>query len=109
MPRGQRAAIGGAEPPVPARTTRMGTAVLCRTFSIVLARVETEGEARAKLGPLKQKFGALLGGRRLSYHRVKEDGVYIWRVRSAGLTETDASELCDKIEGAGGDCTADPQ
>ena len=80
-----------------------------RNFSIVLARVETEGEARAKLGPLKQKFGALLGGRRLSYHRVKEDGVYIWRVRSAGLTETDASELCDKIEGAGGDCTADPQ
>ena len=80
-----------------------------RNFSIVLARVETEGEARAKLGPLKQKFGALLGGRRLSYHRVKEDGVYIWRVRSAGLTETDASELCDKIEGAGGDCTANPQ
>ena len=80
-----------------------------RNFSIVLARVETESEARAKLGPLKQKFGALLGGRRLSYHRVKEDGVYIWRVRSAGLTETDASELCDKIEGAGGDCTADPQ
>ena len=80
-----------------------------RNFSIVLARVETESEARAKLGPLKQKFGALLGGRRLSYHRVKEDGVYIWRVRSAGLTEGDASDLCDKIEGAGGDCTAAPQ
>ena len=77
-----------------------------RNFSVVLARVETEGEARAKLGPLKQKFGALLGGRRLNYHRVKEDGVYIWRVRSPGLTEDDATEICEKIESAGGDCTA---
>ena len=80
-----------------------------RTFSIVLARVETEGEARAKLGPLKQKFGAMLGGRKLNYHRVKEDGVYIWRVRSPGLSEDDASEICEKIERAGGDCTASSQ
>ena len=106
------AATQTAKPPTPADPTPPAAEAEPsgrRNFSIVLARVETEGEARAKLGPLKQKFGALLGGRRLSYHRVKEDGVYIWRVRSAGLTETDASELCDKIEGAGGDCTADPQ
>ena len=107
------AAMQPAKPPTPAADPAPTAAEAepsgRRNFSIVLARVETEGEARAKLGPLKQKFGALLGGRRLSYHRVKEDGVYIWRVRSAGLTETDASELCDKIEGAGGDCTADPQ
>ena len=106
------AATQTAKPPTPADPTPPAAEAEPsgrRNFSIVLARVETEGEARAKLGPLKQKFGALLGGRRLSYHRVKEDGVYIWRVRSAGLTETNASELCDKIEGAGGDCTADPQ
>ena len=96
-------------PADPAQTAAEAEPSGRRNFSIVLARVETESEARAKLGPLKQKFGALLGGRRLSYHRVKEDGVYIWRVRSMGLTETDASELCDKIEGAGGDCTADSQ
>ena len=80
-----------------------------RNFSVVLARVETEGEARAKLGPLKQKFGALLGGRRLNYHRVKEGGAYVWRVRSPGLTEDDATEICEKIESAGGDCTASSQ
>ena len=77
-----------------------------RNFSVVLARVETEGEARAKLGPLKQKFGAALGGRRLNYHRVKEGGAYVWRVRSPGLTEDDATEICEKIESAGGDCSA---
>lgn len=104
------AAVQPAKPPVDATPSAAeGEPSGKRNFSIVLARVETEGEARAKLGPLKQKFGALLGGRRLSYHRVKEDGVYIWRVRSAGLTEGDASDLCDKIEGAGGDCTAEPQ
>ncbi len=75
-------------------------------FAIVLAQVETEGEARAKLGPLKQKFGALLGGRRLSYHRVKDGGAYVWRVRSAGMNEDEAADLCEKIESAGGDCSA---
>ncbi len=75
-------------------------------YSIILARVPTEGEARAKLGPLKQKFGNLLGGRRLSYHRVKEGGAFVWRVRSAGLSEDDATDICDKIETAGGDCSA---
>jgi hypothetical protein len=78
-------------------------------FSVVLAQVETEGEARAKLGPLKQKFGTLLGARRLSYHRVKEGAAYVWRVRSAGLSEADATDICDKIETAGGDCSAVPQ
>ena len=75
-------------------------------FAIVLAQAETEGEARAKLGPLKQKFGALLGGRRLSYHRVKDGGAYVWRVRSAGMNEDEAADLCEKIESAGGDCSA---
>ncbi len=93
----------------PAPPVAEGAPAARRTYSIVLARVETEGEARAKLGPLKQKFGTLLGGHRLSYQRVKEDGVYIWRVRSPGLTEDDASEICEKIESAGGDCAASPQ
>ena len=94
------------DPAPPAAETAPPTG---RSFSIVLASVETEGEARAKLGPLKQKFGPLLGGHRLSYQRVKEDGVYIWRVRSPGLTEDDASEICEKIESAGGECAASPQ
>jgi len=84
-----------AEPDKPARTS----------FSVVLARAETEGEARAKLGPLKQKFGSLLGARRLSYHRVKEGGAFIWRVRSAGLNEAQANEICEQIESAGGECS----
>ena len=95
-----------AAAPDPAPTVAEGEQPSRRTFSIVLARVETEGEARAKLGPLKQKFGAALGGRRLNYHRVKEGGAYVWRVRSPGLTEDDATEICEKIESAGGDCSA---
>jgi len=102
--------IAAAAPatPDPAPTAE-GEQPARRNFSVVLARVETEGEARARLGPLKQKFGALLGGRRLNYHRVKEGGVYVWRVRSPGLSEDDATEICEKIESAGGDCTASSQ
>ena len=76
------------------------------SFAIVLARSETEAAARAQLGPLKQKFGSQLGGRRLSYHRVKEGQTFVWRVRSAGLSEADATEICEKIENAGGACSA---
>ena len=95
-----------APAPEPSPTAAEGEQPARRNFSIVLARVETEGEARAKLGPLKQKFSAQLGGRRLNYHRVKEGGAYVWRVRSPGLTEDDATEICEKIESAGGDCSA---
>jgi len=98
-----------APAPEAAPPTADGEQPARRNFSVVLARVETEGEARAKLGPLKQKFAAALGGRRLNYHRVKEGGAYVWRVRSPGLTEDDATEICEKIESAGGDCTASPQ
>jgi hypothetical protein len=78
-------------------------------FSILLASVETESEARAKLTQFKQKFASLLGARRLNYHRTKQDGALVWHVRSTGLTEADAEELCEQIERAGGECAAWPQ
>ncbi len=78
-------------------------------FAIILASVETESEARTKLGQFKQKFGGVLGARRLSYHRTKQDGALVWHVRSTGMTEADAEELCEQIEKAGGECAAWPQ
>ena len=78
-------------------------------FAIILASVETEGEARAKVGQFKQKFASLLGARRLNYHRTRQDGALVWHVRSTGLTEGDAEELCEQIERAGGECAAWPQ
>ena len=77
-----------------------------RGFSIVLASVETESQARAQLGQLKQKFGSLLGARRLNYHRTKQEGAFLWHIRSTGLSEGEAEELCEQIERAGGDCAA---
>ncbi len=74
-------------------------------FAIVLASVETEGAARAKVGQMKQKFGTALGARRLNYHRAKQDGAYVWHVRSAGLSEADAEAVCDRIEKSGGECS----
>jgi hypothetical protein len=78
-------------------------------FTIILASVETEGEARTKLGQFKQKYGSQLSGRRLNYHRTKQDGAIVWHVRSTGMSEEDAEAICEQIEKAGGECSAMPQ
>jgi hypothetical protein len=79
------------------------------TFTVVLAKADSEGEARAQLSPLTKKYGSLLGARRLSYHREKSGGAYVWQVRTSGLSESDAQTLCERITAAGGDCSASPQ
>lgn len=96
-------AVASAPATAPAETDKPAR------FAIILASVETEAEARAKVGQFKQKFGSLLGARRLNYHRTKQDGALVWHVRSTGMTEADAEELCEQIERAGGECAAWPQ
>ena len=78
-------------------------------FAIILASVETEADARAKVVQFKQKYASLLGARRVNYHRTKQDGALVWHVRSTGMTETEAETLCEQIEKAGGECAAWPQ
>ena len=100
-------------PPAPAAAPRSAPAAEApaaeaakRNFSVVLASLDTEGEARAKLGQLKQKYGNFLGPRRLNYHRAKQDGAYVWHIRSTGFTEAEAETACERIEKAGGECAA---
>jgi hypothetical protein len=75
------------------------------SFMIVLATVESESEARAQLQQLHKKYAGL-GLKKLGYTRVKSGPDYVWRVRSTGLSEEEAGELCEKISAAGGKCTA---
>jgi hypothetical protein len=77
-----------------------------RNFNVVLASRDTAGEARTKLMQIKQKFGNVLGARRLNYHRTKQDGAYVWHIRSTGFTEAEAETVCEQIEKAGGECAA---
>ena len=114
---GGRAAPASSPPPKAAVAAAVASAPAAATaetdkparFAIILASVETESEARAKVGQFKQKFASLLGARRLNYHRTRQDGALVWHVRSTGLTEADAEELCEQIERAGGECAAWPQ
>jgi hypothetical protein len=76
------------------------------SYMIILASVETEAEARAQLQQIHKKYSAALGAKKLGYTRVKSGNDYVWRVRSTGLSEDEAEEICEKIETAGGKCTA---
>jgi len=75
------------------------------SFVVVLATADSESEARAQLKQLHTKYAGL-GLKKLGYTRVKSNGDYVWRVRSTGHSEEEAEELCEKIEAAGGKCTA---
>lgn len=75
------------------------------SFIVILATTESEAEARAQLQQLHKKYAGL-GLKKLGYTRVKSNGDYVWRVRSAGHSEEEAEELCEKIAAAGGKCTA---
>ena len=92
--------LPGGQPDAPANTAAAGG-----TFSVVLAKVESESDARAQLGPLQTKYGSLLRGHRLSYHREKVGGAFVWNVRTTGLGEAEARILCERINTDGGECS----
>ena len=103
-------AIASATPPPDAAVdTPTEAPAGAATYSVVLAKVDSESEARAQLSPLSKKYSSLLGARRLNYHREKSGGAYVWQVRTSGLNEADAEALCERITAAGGECNALPQ
>jgi hypothetical protein len=89
------AEVEAAPAPVPAATGG---------WAVQLAAPATELEARAEAGRLGRKYAGDLGGRSLSYHAALSRGRTVWRVRVAGLAESDALALCNKIKGGGGAC-----
>jgi SPOR domain len=58
---------------------------------------------------LQQKYSGALARRRLSYHRMKENGAFVYKVRVASLSQADAQALCAKLQAAGGGCEVAPQ
>jgi hypothetical protein len=94
--------------PAPAiRTTSAGDAA--ETFAAVLASPAAESDARNMLGQLQKKYGAALGGHRLTYHRVKRAEGVVYEVRVAGLGNDDAQSLCAKLSKAGASCDVGSQ
>jgi len=73
-------------------------------FAVQFAAPGSETEAHDLTSKLSAKYGAQLSGHRLTYHRVKVNDKDVYRVRTGGLSQSEAAALCEKVKSGGGSC-----
>jgi len=89
--------IAVAAAPQPADATPLGG------FSVQLGVSGSEGDAKATLQRFQQKFTALDGKPSL-IRKAEVNGNTVYRVRVGPMPREEASSLCSKIQGQGGQC-----
>jgi hypothetical protein len=57
----------------------------------------------------QRRFGAVLGGARFSYKRVRAAGNEVWRLRVAGFSRERAAQICQAVSEMGGACEVGPK
>jgi cell division protein FtsN len=72
-------------------------------FSVQLGVSTSESDAKATLQRLQQKFSELDGKPPL-IRKAEVNGSTVYRVRVGPMAREDASSLCSKIQGQGGQC-----
>jgi hypothetical protein len=72
-------------------------------FAVQLGVSPTEADARTTLQRLQQKFPDL-GGATPLIRRAEVNGNTIFRVRVGPMSREDASSLCSRVQGQGGQC-----
>lgn len=87
----------------PAATTTEETAS-GGSFAVQLAAPGSEQEARETISRLQRRFANDLGGRTPSVRRAEVNGKTIYRVRVGNMSRDDATALCERLKGAGGQC-----
>jgi hypothetical protein len=70
---------------------------------VQLAVGQSEADARSTFQQLQRKY-ADLGQHALLIHKAEVNGSTIYRVRVGPMSRNDASSLCSKIQGQGGQC-----
>ncbi|PSC02767.1 hypothetical protein SLNSH_22230 [Alsobacter soli] len=73
-------------------------------FAVQLAAPQSESEARDVIGKLQKRFASQLDGHTPGVRKADVNGKTIYRVRVGGLSREDATALCTKLQGAGGQC-----
>lgn len=89
---------GANTPAAPARTAGTGS------YAVQLAAPATEEEARAIQVRLLKKHAGDLAGFRTSIRRAVVADKTVYRVRVGGLTQEEATVLCQKVQSAGSNC-----
>jgi hypothetical protein len=72
-------------------------------FSVQIGVRNSEGEARSAFAQMQQKY-AELGGQPALIRKAEVNGNTIYRVRVGPMSKEDASSLCSKLQGSGGQC-----
>lgn len=73
-------------------------------FAVQLGSAGSDAEARDKATRLQTQLSSTLEGRRAVVTKGDVNGKTVYRVRIVGLTQENASALCSKVKGGGGDC-----
>jgi hypothetical protein len=89
-------------PAAPASASASDTASI-GGFAVQLGVSPSEADARTTLQRLQQKFPDL-GGATPLIRKAEVNGNTIYRVRVGPMTRDDASSLCSKVQGQGGQC-----
>jgi len=96
LPR-QLASAQPAPAPAPAAAAAGG-------FAVQFSAAASEQEAREKIAATQRRFGDVLGNRVPTFVKGEAGSRTVWRVRVGGMSREEASSMCQRIKGQGGDC-----
>lgn len=96
LPR-QLASAQPAPTPAPAAASTGG-------FAVQFSAAASEQEAREKIAATQRRFADALGGRTPTFIKGEAGSRTVWRVRVGGMSREEASAMCQRIKGQGGDC-----
>jgi hypothetical protein len=107
-PTTQQAALPPPPPPQSAPTPAIAvqSAPPAGSYVVQVAAQKSEGEAQASWQTLQQRYSNVLGGQQAQIRRVDlgERGVYYRAQVGPFTTRAQASEVCQSLKAAGGDC-----
>jgi cell division septation protein DedD len=95
--------VASVQPTAPAPATAAAEAA-GGGFAVQLAAPASEQEARDTIAKLQRRFEGELGGHALATRKADVNGKTIYRVRVSGLSREEATALCEKLKGGGGQC-----
>jgi hypothetical protein len=95
-----------ALPPQQAPTVAVQSSAAAGSYVVQVAAQKSEGEAQQTWQALQQKYGSVLGSQQATIRRVDlgERGVFYRAQVGPFTTRAQASEVCQSLKAAGGEC-----
>jgi cell division septation protein DedD len=107
-PAQQQAALPPSQPstPAPAPAIAVNTPPPAGSYVVQVAAQKTEADAQSSWQALQQKYGSVLGGQQATIRRVDlgERGVFYRAQVGPFSSRAQASEVCQSLKAAGGEC-----